>query len=43
VMVNTPHWRPGRKCVGWPRSGPPGSIRLLGPIGISSSSRWLRL
>ena len=24
------------KCVGCPRSGPPGSIRLFGPIGTSS-------
>jgi hypothetical protein len=29
-MVNTAHWRRGRKCVGWPKSGPPGSMRLLG-------------
>ena len=33
VTVNMPHCRPGRKCDGWPRSGPPGSMRLLGPIG----------
>src|SRR5437879_3160729 len=43
VMVNTPHCRPGKKCVGWPWSGPPGSIRLLGPTGMSKSSFRLRL
>jgi len=37
VMVKRPHCRPGRKCVGWPWSGPPGSIRLFGPSGISRS------
>src|SRR2546421_8139817 len=26
VIVKTPHCRLGRKCVGWPRSGPPGWI-----------------
>ena len=31
VMVNMPHCRFGRKCVGCPRSGPPGSVRLSGP------------
>ena len=36
VMANTPYCRRGRKCVGWPRSGPPGSMRLFGPIGTSS-------
>ena len=41
--TNTPHWRPTSKCVGWPWSGSPGSMRLLGPIGISSASFALRL
>src|SRR5262249_5890842 len=26
LMVKTPQSRPVMKCVGWPRSGPPGSI-----------------
>ena len=38
VTVNMPHWRPGRKCVGCPMSGPPGSMRLFGPIGMSTSA-----
>ena len=29
----TPFWWPGRKCVGWPRSGGPGSMALPGPTG----------
>jgi hypothetical protein len=34
--------RRGRKCVGWPRSGPPGSIILSGPTGTSISSSQFR-
>ena len=33
--MNMPGCAAGRKCVGWPRSGPPGSMRLFGPIGTS--------
>ena len=40
--ANIPWRRPGRKCVGWPMSGPPGSIRLFGPIGTSSTCVVLR-
>ena len=43
VTVNMPHWRRGRKCVGWPWSGPPGSMWLFGPMGMSSSSFKFRL
>src|SRR5579862_7454795 len=43
LMVKTPHCRPGRKCVGWPWSGPPGSILLFGPMGISRSCLRFRL
>src|SRR6266851_1133438 len=35
VIVKTPHSRRGTKIVGCPWSGPPGSMRLLGPTGIS--------
>ena len=43
VTVNMPHWRPGRKCVGCPWSGPPGSMRLSGPMGTSICRVLLRL
>ena len=42
-IANIPYWRPVRKCVGWPMSGPPGSILLSGPIGIAISCVLLRL
>ena len=40
---NMPVLRPGSKCVGWPMSGPPGSMRLFGPIGTSIARDMLRL
>jgi hypothetical protein len=43
VIVKTPQARRVWKDVGWPRSGPPGSMRLFGPTGISSVSFRLRL
>jgi hypothetical protein len=41
--TNMPYCRPGRKCVGCPMSGPPGSMRLSGPTGTSSVCWLLRL
>ena len=32
---NAPHCRRGMKSSGWPLSGPPGSILLFGPTGMS--------
>ena len=43
LMVNTPQPRRGSKCVGCPRSGPPGSTLLLGPTGTSIASLVFRL
>ena len=43
LTENTPHCRPGEKCVGCPWSGPPGSMRLFGPTGMSNSCLVLRL
>src|SRR5262245_32929815 len=43
LIVTTPQPRRGSKCVGCPRSGPPGSTLLLGPIGTSTASFALRL
>ena len=43
VTLKTNWLRRGKKWVGWPRSGPPGSMWLSGPTGTSSSSSQLRL
>ncbi len=43
TTVNTPRWRRGRKTVGWPRSGPPGAMRLSAPTGMWTISSELRL
>ena len=41
-MRNRNRLRRGRKYVGCPWSGPPGSMLLCGPIGMWSSSSQLR-
>src|SRR4029077_4117992 len=43
LIVNTPHWRFGRKCVGWPWSASPGSTRLFGPGGMADSCLVVRV
>ena len=43
LITKTPQLRPTAKCVGWPWSIGPGSMRLFGPTGMSSASDRFRL